>query len=84
LLAWLQEFMALYSLSVELEWIKSADNVAAAGALSRGDRRRFIQAATGSGYPLSSLVFLQMPQRTSLVSKIISAKNSARSMRRGR
>ena len=83
LLAWLHELMALYSFSVELEWIKSADNVAA-DALSRGDRRRFIQAATDSGYPLSSLVFLQMPQRTSLVSKMISAKNSARSMRRGR
>ena len=83
LLAWLHELMALYSFSIELEWIKSADNVAA-DALSRGDRRRFLQAASDSGFPPASLVFLQMPSRKSLVSKMISAKSSARSMRRGR
>jgi hypothetical protein len=77
LLAWLHEFMALYSFSVELEWIKSADNVAA-DALSRGDRRRFL------GSPPSSLVFLQMPSRSALVSKMICAKSSARSMHQGR
>jgi hypothetical protein len=79
LLAWLHELMALYSFSVELEWIKSADNIAA-DALSRGDRQRFFQSATDSGFPPSSLVFLQMPRRSLLVSKMISAKHSARAM----
>ena len=83
LLAWLHELMALYSFVAVLEWIKSADNVGP-DALSRGDRRRFLQAASDSGFPPSSLVFLQMPRRTSLVSKMISAKNSARSMHRAR
>jgi hypothetical protein len=82
LLAWLHELIAFYSFSVDLEWIKSADNVAA-DALSRGDRRRFLQAASDSGFPSASLVFLQMASRKSLVSKMISAKNSARSMHRG-
>ena len=83
LLAWLHELMALYSFSVELEWIKSADNIAA-DALSRGDRLRFLQAASDSGFPPSSLVFLQMPSRSALVSKMISAKSSAQSMHPGR
>ena len=82
LLAWLHELMALYSFAVELEWIKSADNVAA-DALSRGDRQRFLEAATDSGFPPSSLVFLQMPDRSALVSKMICAKSSARSMLQG-
>jgi hypothetical protein len=79
LLAWLHELMSLYSFSVELEWIASKDNVAA-DALSRGDKKRFLEAATDSGFPLSSLVFLQMPSRSALVSKMISAKSSAQSM----
>ena len=64
---------------MELEWIASKDNVAA-DALSRGDKKRFLEAATDSGFPLSSLVFLQMPSRSALVSKMISAKSSAQSM----
>ena len=83
LLAWLHELMALYSFVAVLEWIPSAKNVGP-DALSRGDRRRFLQAASDSGFPPSSLVFLQMPRRTSLVSKMISAKNSARSMHQAR
>jgi hypothetical protein len=83
LLAWLHELMALYSFVAVLEWIPSAKNVGP-DALSRGDRRRFLQAASDSGFPPSSLVFLQMPRRTSLVSKMISAKNSARSIHRAR
>ena len=82
LLAWLHELMALYSFSVELEWIKSADNIAA-DALSRGDRRRFLQFAADSGFS-SSLVFLQMPRRSLLVSRMILAKRSAQSMKKGR
>ena len=79
LLAWLHELMALYSFSVELEWIKSKDNPIA-DALSRGERRKFLASAADCGFAAASLVRLQMPDRTSLVSRMISAKSSAKDM----
>ena len=79
LLAWLHELMALYSFSVELEWIKSKDNPIA-DALSRGERRNFLASAADCGFAAASLVRLQMPDRTSLVSRMISAKSSAKDM----
>ncbi len=75
----IHHWSALYHFDLRLVYIKSADNIAA-DALSRGDRLRFLQAASDSGFPPSSLVFLQMPSRSALVSKMISAKSSAQSM----
>jgi hypothetical protein len=79
LLAWLHELQALYSFSVELEWIATDKNIIA-DALSRGEVRRFLQAAAHEGFPESSLVRLQMPDRSSLVSKMMSAKCSKTKM----
>jgi hypothetical protein len=79
LLAWLHELMALYSFSVELEWIKSADNPIA-DALSRGEVRRFLESASDAGFPPSSLVAVRMPDRSSIVSRMMLAKRSQRSM----
>lgn len=80
LLAWLHELMAIYSFAVELEWIKSADNPIA-DALSRGEVIRFLRSAADAGFPSASLVAVQMPGRSSIVSRMISAKRSQRSMR---
>jgi hypothetical protein len=65
--------MALYSFSVGLEWISTHKNIMP-DALSRGDRRRFLEEAANQGFPASSLVRLQMPDRSSIVSKMMSAK----------
>jgi hypothetical protein len=80
LLAWLHELMAIYSFAVELEWIKSADNPIA-DALSRGELLRFLLSAANAGFPAASLVAVPMPGRSQIVSRMISAKRSQRSMR---
>ena len=80
LLEWLHELMALYSFSVELEWIPSHINVMP-DALSRGERLRFLKEALNQGFPASSLVRLQMPDRSSIVSRMMSAKCSKEKMR---
>ena len=80
LLAWLHELMAIYSFAVELEWIKSADNPIA-DALSRGELLRFLQSAANTGFPAASLVAIWMPGRSRIVSRMISAKRSQKSMR---
>jgi len=80
LLEWLHELMALYSFSVELEWVSTHKNIMP-DALSRGDRRRFLEEAANQGFPASSLVRLQMPDRSSIVSKMMSAKCSRAKMR---
>ena len=83
LLEWLHELMALYSFSVELEWIPSHVNVMP-DALSREERSRFLKEALNQGFPASSLVRLQMPDRSSIVSRMMSAKCSGAKMRLGR
>jgi hypothetical protein len=83
LLERLHELMALYSLSVELEWIPSHINVTP-DALSRGEGLRFLKEAPNQGFPASSLVRLQMPDRSSIVSRMMSAKCSRAKMRPGR
>ena len=79
LLGWLHELMVYYSFDVGLEWIASKANPIA-DALSRGARALFLRSALDAGFAPSALVRVQMPTRSSIVSAMISAKRSARSM----
>ena len=80
LLGWLHELMVHYSFDVQLEWIASKANPIA-DALSRGERALFLRSALDAGFAPPTLVRVQMPTRSSIVSAMISAKRSARSMR---
>jgi hypothetical protein len=79
LLRWLHELQALHSFAMWIDWIASENNPIS-DAISRQEWERFHRVAAANHYPLSSLRRVQVTDRCTIVSLMISAKRSATSM----
>ena len=82
LLEWLHEMQSLHSFLMVIDWIASEENPIA-DAISREEWERFYKVAASNHYPRSSLRRVQVHERSSIVSMMISAKRSAKLMHPG-
>jgi hypothetical protein len=80
LLEWLHSLQSIYSFRMYLDWIPSAENNPIADAVSREEWSRFYAVAAANHYPKSALRCVQVLERSSIVSLMISMKRSARAM----
>ena len=79
LLRWLHELKALHSFAMWIDWIASEKNPIA-DSISREEWDRFHEVAASNHYPLSSLRRVQVTDRSTIVSLMMSAKRSATCM----
>jgi hypothetical protein len=79
LLEWLHSLQSIYSFRMYLDWIPSAENPIA-DAVSREEWSRFYAVAAANHYHKSDLRCVQVLERSSIVSLMISMKKSAKAM----
>ena len=79
LLEWLHSLQSIYSFRMYLDWIPSDENPIA-DAVSREEWSRFYAVAAANHYHKSDLRCVQVLERSSIVSLMISMKKSAKAM----